>query len=198
MSDDQNNHVENMTEQDKAMLLDHNYDGIQEYDYPLPSWWVMTFVGTVLFAIPYFIYYSMMNGPSVRDEMNSDMSKLNKVRDAYAQSLIRFDPAKYAANNDAAKGLVVYEENCLSCHEEGGKGDIGPNMTDAYWIHADGSPEGMYEVIINGREDLGMPAWGEEISKDEIYQVISYLMSIKNTNVPGGKEPQGEMTEQGR
>lgn len=193
---DENNHVEHMTEEDKARLLDHNYDGIQEYDYPLPSWWVATFVGAIIFAIPYFIYYTLMDGPSLKDEMNSDMTVLNEVREAYAVQLTKFSPEMYAANSSVEKGLTVYEENCLACHEEGGKGDIGPNLTDAFWIHAKGTPETIYDVVVNGREreDQVMPPWGEDLSKEEIYQVVSYIMSIKNTNVPG-KEPQGEKVE---
>lgn len=195
---DENNHVENMTEQDKAMLLDHNYDGIQEYDYPLPSWWVMTFVGAIIFAIPYFAYYSLMGGPTLRQEMDQELTKLNEVRAAYALQLTQFNEQMYLANSDATKGAAVYEENCLSCHEEGGKGDIGPNLTDAHWIHVQNevTPAAIYDVVVNGRErgEEVMPPWGEDLSKEEIYLVVSYIMSIKNTNVPG-KEPQGEPIE---
>lgn len=192
MSDEKHN--DHMTEQDKALLLDHNYDGIQEYNYPLPSWWVATFVGAVIFAIPYFTYYTLMDGPTLRQEMNQELTKLNEVRKAYEVSLVAFDQAQYDSVQDPAKGIEVFNENCLSCHEEGGKGDIGPNLTDEYWIHAKGTPETIYEVVVNGREDLGMPTWKNDLSKDEIYQVVSYIMSIKNTNVPG-KEPQGEKVE---
>jgi cytochrome c oxidase cbb3-type subunit 3 len=189
---------DHLSEEDKAVLLDHNYDGIQEFDYPLPSWWVMTFVLTCLFGIPYIIYYNFMDGPSLRDEMNSNLTEINKVRQAYAVSLIKFDTAKYNGLKSAGgveKGAEVYEENCMSCHEEGGKGDIGPNLTDAYWIHARGTEDTIYEVVLNGRDEKGMPAWGEDLTSDEIYQVVSYVMSLKNTNVPGGKEPQGEKVE---
>jgi cytochrome c oxidase cbb3-type subunit 3 len=90
-------------------------------------------------------------------------------------------------------GLAIYEENCLSCHEEGGKGDIGPNLTDSHWLNVkDTSPETVYKFVVVGNEDNGMPAWGDVLSKDELYQVIAYVLSVKDTNIPGGNEPQGE------
>ena len=55
---------ENLTEEDKGLLLDHDYDGIQEFDYPLPNWWKLSFVLTVLFGIPYGIYYLALGGHS--------------------------------------------------------------------------------------------------------------------------------------
>ena len=187
---------EKLTEEDKGLLLDHDYDGIQEFDYPLPNWWKLSFVLTVLFGIPYGIYYLALGGPTLSDELARDMASLNKVRTAYAVKMAKFDNEAYSAfegPEGIALGAIVYEENCLSCHEEKGKGDIGPNLTDAYWIHAKGSASTIYEVVLNGREDKGMPTWKEDLTKDEILQVVSYLMSLKNTNVVGGKEKQGQL-----
>lgn len=185
---------EQLTEEDKKVLLDHDYDGIQEFDYPLPNWWKLSFVLTALFGIPYGIYYLALGGPTLKDELARDMASLNKVRVAYAVKMAKFDESAYSAfdNEEGTKlGAVVYEENCLSCHEEKGKGDIGPNLTDEYWMHAKGTPSTIYEVILNGREDKGMPTWKEDLTKDEILQVVKYLMAIKNTNIPDGKEKQG-------
>lgn len=187
---------EHLTEEDKSVLLDHDYDGIQEFDYPLPSWWTMSFVLTVLFGVPYMIYYLAMGGPTLAQEQEVDMAVLNKVRTAYAVRMAKFDDTAYAKfdNEEGAKlGAVVYDDNCMSCHEEGGKGDIGPNMTDSYWIHAKGTKETIYEVVLNGREDKGMPTWKEDLTKEEILQVVKYLMTIKDTNVADGKESQGEL-----
>ena len=195
MSDKNTDHL---SEDDKKVLLDHDYDGIQEFDYPLPNWWTMTFVLTILFGVPYSIYYLGMGGPTLVQEQAMEMKELNKVRTAYAVKMAKFDYDTYAQFDNAdgvAKGAVVYEDNCLSCHEEGGKGDIGPNMTDAYWIHAKGTKETIYEVVLNGRDDNGMPAWNEDLSKEEILQVVRYLMSIKDTNVAGGKESQGDLIQ---
>ncbi len=183
-----------INDNEKTILLDHDYDGIQEFDYPLPSWWVTTFVLCVLFAIPYMIYYNHMDGESLRQEMTREVKDLNEIKVAYAVKMAKFDDQLFNSLNNEENiklGSVVYEDNCLSCHEEGGKGDIGPNLTDAYWMHAKGTKETIYEVIFNGREEKGMPPWKEDLTKEEIYQVLTYLMTILNTNVQG-KEPQGE------
>ena len=57
-------HVE---EDEKHLLMDHNYDGIQELNNPLPSWWAFTFYFGIAFAIFYFILYQVMGAPSLSD-----------------------------------------------------------------------------------------------------------------------------------
>lgn len=185
-----------LNEKEANLLLDHNYDGIQEFDYPLPSWWTWTFVLGIVFAIFYIYYLQVANGPTIKDGFNKDMIAINKIRAEQALLTGNFDLGKYqtwkAGADFKKQGLEVFEENCLSCHEEKGKGDIGPNLTDKYWIHLKTiTPATVYGMINRGMEDNGMPAWGETISKEEMYAATSYVMSIINTNVEG-KEPQGE------
>jgi cytochrome c oxidase cbb3-type subunit 3 len=195
----ENNEPKNviLNEEEQSLLLDHNYDGIEEFDYPLPNWWTMIFIVTSIFGVFYFYYYQVAGGPTLRDEFNMKMSKINEVREKYAKDANNFDITAYNKLKDSdpqmVNGLAIYEENCLSCHEEGGKGDIGPNLTDSHWLNVkDTSPETVYKFVVVGNEDNGMPAWGDVLSKDELYQVIAYVLSVKDTNIPGGKEPQGE------
>lgn len=197
MSDD-NVKVELRDEEEKSLLLDHDYDGIHEFNYPLPSWWVWTWAISIIFSVLYLLYYQM-GGLTLREEFKAEWTAVQKVREESAKSLDKFEPELYAtisSNPEAvANGKVVYEDNCLACHAENGKGDIGPNLTDKYWLQAKGTPESIFPVVVNGIEDNGMPAWGEMIEKDEIYQVIAYVMTLVGTNHPEGKEPQGEPVE---
>lgn len=186
-----------LNEEEQSLLLDHNYDGIEEFDYPLPHWWTMIFVITSIFGVFYFYYYQIAGGPTLQEEHEAKMAKINEARAEYAKDANNFDLVVYNNLKDAdpklMNGLAVYEENCLSCHEENGKGDIGPNLTDPYWLNVKSTdPETLYKFVVVGYEDNGMPAWGEMLSKDELYQVIAYVLSLKDTNVPDGKEPQGE------
>ncbi|MBT3583958.1 MAG: c-type cytochrome [Halobacteriovoraceae bacterium] len=186
------------SEEEKKILLDHDYDGIQEFDYPLPNWWTMTFVLTSLFGIPYMIYYLFLGGPTLRQESELELAKIKTVRTAYAVKMAKFDHQAYdkvIAEGAASKGKEVFIENCASCHKDGGEGDVGPNLTDAYWMHAKATPETIYEVVLNGREDKGMPVWGEDLTKDEILAVVFHVMSLTNTNVANGKEPQGKKVD---
>jgi cytochrome c oxidase cbb3-type subunit 3 len=89
------------------------------------------------------------------------------------------------------KGEQVFLNNCIPCHKEKAIGDIGPNLTDEYWLWAKGTPESMFPVVFNGVPQNGMPTWGGTLSNDEIYQAISYVMTLHNTHQAGGKAPQG-------
>ena len=68
---------------EKELVLDHNYDGIKELDHPLPAWWVFIFIATIVFAIPYYFYYTHASGPSIRDEMKEELAKIYKIQDEY-------------------------------------------------------------------------------------------------------------------
>lgn len=139
-----------------------------------------------------------MGGPTLRDEFKNEWAKVEKVRAENAAKLDNFEPELFAAtiaDNGVEEGKKVFTQYCVECHKEGGRGDIGPNLTDKYWILAKGTPETIFPVVVKGSEENGMPAWGEMIEKKEIYQVISYVMTLVNTNHPEGKAPQGELVE---
>jgi cytochrome c oxidase cbb3-type subunit 3 len=187
-----------LNEEEKNLLLDHNYDGIEEFDYPLPSWWVWTFNGGIIFAAIYIYFYNYAGAPSLEDEYQAHLTKVEKVQEEQRKLTGNFSIDEYStwsksegATNQAA---VVFEENCLSCHEEGGKGDIGPNLTDSFWLNIkkEVTPLSLYSFIRVGNEDNGMPGWQDDLTKEELFAAVNYIMGIKNTNIAGGKEPQGE------
>ncbi len=188
-----------LQEDEKHLVLDHDYDGIHELNHPLPSWWTGSWILSFVFCVPYFMYYVLMDGPTLLDEYNTDMAKINKVIEAELANSSKFDMNQYStwvkANDGVAKGKVVYEDNCLSCHSDGGAGDIGPNLTDKYWINAKGDAKTIYPVVVNGVEDNGMPAWGEVLSKNELMSVVSYIITLQGTNPANAKEAQGELIE---
>lgn len=201
---DQNNHNDNHNEKlkvlddEKKLLLDHNYDGIHELDNPLPAWWRYIFYISVVFGIIYVIYYQFGSGPSLRDEFNKDFSAIQAIKDQLKAKSSSFNADQFAAVNNPTgikKGEEIFTNNCMVCHAEKGKGDVGPNLTDEYWLRAKGTPDTIFNVVYNGSVDNGMPAWSESISVDEIYLAVAYVYSLKNTHQPGGKEPQGEKIE---
>lgn len=185
-----------LNQSEQELLLDHNYDGIEEFDYPLPQWWVWTFIGGAVFAVLYIYMYNFAGAPSLKDEFDQSMAKIEAVREAQRKLTGNFDVEDFKAwqgsDNATQLAATVYEENCLSCHEEGAKGDIGPNLTDAYWVNFEEDPQAshLYAFIRKGNEDNGMPAWADMLSKEELYAAVHYVLSVKGKNVPG-KEPQG-------
>lgn len=185
-------------ENEKHLLLDHNYDGIQELNHPLPSWWQFTFYGAIVFSTVYFVYYQFMGGPSLKDEFNKDYAVIIAYQNEFKKKEGLFNPdlyAKFSTPEEIKKGEEVYTNNCFACHLENGKGDIGPNLTDEYWLWAKGTPESIFPVVFNGVPDNGMPTWSETLSRDEIYQVVAYIQTLHHTHQSGGKAPQGNKVE---
>lgn len=187
-----------MKQEEKNVLMDHDYDGIQEFDYSLPNWWLATFWGGIVFAVFYIVYFIFMNGPSLKHEYFAEAKKINTIRTKYMSELKKFDEVKFNSfrsdNNMVLFGQSVFENNCLACHNQNAAGDIGPNLTDNYWMFVEGKNKEIFQFIITGNPPGGMPAWGKVLSKDELYGVTAYISSMrgfKHTD-PLGKEPEGE------
>ncbi len=198
MSNENRNKDLHLEKDEEHLLLDHSYDGIQELDNPLPNWWQFTFYGAIVFSVFYFLFYMVLGGPTLRDEFNKDYAVVKAKQDELKSKDTAFDLSKYEAivkNDGIKKGEAVFATNCVPCHKEKGIGDIGPNLTDNSWIHAKGTPDTIYPVVFNGVPENGMPVWSEVLSADEIYQVVSYVQTLHNTNQPGGKAPQGTVVE---
>jgi cytochrome c oxidase cbb3-type subunit 3 len=197
------NHNDNKTEVhleegEKHLLLDHNYDGIHELDNPLPTWWQYTFYGGIIFAVLYFILFQIMGAPNLREEFKKEFAKIQTLQEEFNKKNGAFDEVKYQAilkDDGVKKGEAVFTTNCVPCHKEKGAGDIGPNLTDEYWINSKGTVATNYPVVFNGVPDKGMPTWSQTLSNDEIYQVVSYVQTLHNTHTPGGKAPQGNKVE---
>jgi cytochrome c oxidase cbb3-type subunit 3 len=183
---------------EKDILLDHNYDGIQELNHPLPSWWNFIFWAAIVYSVIYFAYYQFFNGPSLREEFDKDFAIIQTNQLEFKKANQSFKPELYSAvaNPEGInKGKEVYEVNCMPCHSDNGRGDIGPNLTDKHWLIAKSTPETIHRIVFSGSEENGMPAWGELISEEEIYFATAYVSSLKNTFQKPGKAPQGEVVE---
>ncbi|MDH4468523.1 MAG: cbb3-type cytochrome c oxidase N-terminal domain-containing protein [Bacteriovoracaceae bacterium] len=182
-------------EDEKKLLLDHDYDGIQELNHPLPKWWNFIFYTSCLFGLGYWAYYSFLGGPTQRDDLKQEMVGITAKQDEYKKLNSQYNEAKFAEFDkpeNLLKGKEVFANNCVQCHEDGGYGNIGPNLTDDYWLVSKGNPETNYNIVYSGSEANGMPAWGEVLSSDDIYLALVYVKSLKNTFHPKGKEAQGE------
>jgi len=187
-------------EREQDRLLEHEYDGIKEYDNPMPGWWVWIFVATILFSVVY-----ALNVPGIgtgRGRIASYEEEMARARAKYGDrakpagaaltdaQLVAFskDPAKLA------QGRTVFEASCSPCHRADAGGVIGPNLTDDYWIHG-GRPTQILGTITNGVADKGMPAWGSVLKPDDLPAVSAFVMSLRGTRPPEPKEPQGVKEE---
>lgn len=186
----------NKPEKDK--LLDHNYDGIEELDNPLPNWWVWLFYATIIFSVIYYIYFTFM-APSSAERVEAKVQQLDVVKQA--QKAAAAADAALGAKKDAfpsgpealALGKTVYTSRCLACHGTAGEGLVGPNMADKYWIHGKGTAPDIYKVIVEGVPAKGMIAWAPLLSDEEMRAVTVYIQTFQGTNPPNAKAPEGEL-----
>ncbi len=179
-----------MTNDTNKPIAGHSYDGIEELDNPLPMWWLATFFGTIIFGFVYYLHYEISGVTSLKTELAASMAEINALKKTGPS----FTEEKLAAaftEAGAKKGQEVYTGKCLACHGPELGGLIGPNLTDKAWIHGKGTRLDIMNTVAQGVLDKGMPAWAEMISQEELVNVVAFVYSKKNTNVAGGKPPQG-------
>ncbi|MBT1689067.1 cbb3-type cytochrome c oxidase N-terminal domain-containing protein [Dawidia soli] len=189
--------------QEQDIDMGHDFDGIRELDNHLPPWWKWLFAGTAVWAVAYLVVYHLYgNLPLQQEEYDQEVAVANEVarqrKAAQPVEEIDVNALKYIA--DAAileKGKGVFaNNNCGSCHRaDGGGNTIGPNLTDAYWLHG-GGIQNIFNTIKTGVVEKGMPAWGKTLSPQDVRDVTFYVMSLQGSNPADGKAPQGDLFEE--
>lgn len=185
-------------EREAEVMTDHEYDGIKELDNNLPPWWKYMFYFTIAFSVVYvFHYHVLRTGPSQEQEYQAQMAEGERMKQEY----LKFAAANVDENtvvfvNEAsalANGKKIFmDNNCGSCHGEKGEGNsIGPNLTDEYWLHG-GSINDIFKSIKYGIPAKGMIAWQSVLKPNEIQDLSSYIYSLRGSNPPNAKAPQGE------
>ena len=177
--------------QDK--LLDHTYDGIQEYDNPMPRWWLLTFAGTVIFAVIYlFDIGPVGNGKGRIADYEADMAAFAAAHPAPTGGDLNADQLLALTTDREAleDGKETYTAYCASCHAPDGGGLIGPNLADPYWLHG-GAITDIYKTVSNGVLEKGMPPWGKTLKPAQLAAVVAYVNTLKGTTPANPKAPQG-------
>jgi cytochrome c oxidase cbb3-type subunit 3 len=167
----------------------HVWDGdLRELNNPLPRWWLMLFIITLVFAVIYFALYpglgdykGKLNWSQV-GQLETEMSKAKveqdkifaKFKNASVEDLAR-DPQAHAI------GERLFLNNCAACHGSNAKGAKGfPNLTDNDWLHG-GSPEKIIETITLGRRGQ-MPIMAPAVgTPEEVRQVANYVLSLSGS-----------------
>lgn len=187
---------------DEDRLLEHDYDGIREYDNPLPRWWLLIFWVSVVWAVVYAanVIPGVGSGDGRASQYEREMAvarakygdpaadaQANAVDDATVRAAAA-DPAVVAA------GHQVFVTYCASCHREDAGGSIGPNLTDDYWLHG-AQPSQIHHVISNGVIDKGMPVWSTVLKPAQVLAATAYVTTLHGTRPKDPKEPQGVKME---
>ncbi len=170
----------------------HDYDGIQEFNNAAPFWWQLFFYISIVWGIGYFVYYQMLGGPTLDQELAARMAVINKTIAAAPQEPAPEQLAAVASSDTALDGgKKVYIEKCQACHADGGAGMVGPNLTDEYWLLGDGSLKSIVSSVKIGVPEKGMPAWGPLLTNDELLHVAAFVKSLAGTLPKNPKGPQG-------
>jgi cytochrome c oxidase cbb3-type subunit 3 len=177
-------------------LAHHVYDDIVEHDNKLPLWWQITLYGTVVFALVYWFGRRYDSIPSPAQAYQADVAAERAAEAERARARGTIDDAMLSTlakdPTTLAQGKEVFTTTCAACHKPDAGGNIGPNLTDAYWIHGN-KPTDIYKTVSEGVPAKGMPTWTPVLGEQRVEAAVAYVISIENTNVPGGKAPQGEL-----
>lgn len=180
-------------------LTNHDYDGIQEYDNPLPHWWLMIFLGTIIFSFIYWIHYEFGGGSHQLVELKNDLAMIEaksqkEAGQAEATRIESEDDLKKLVSDATVvtQGKGLYQGKCAACHGQELQGAIGPNLVDDYWIHGKGRLADIIKVVRQGVLDKGMPAWEAMLKEEEIKSVVAFIGSQQGSTPANPKPPQGE------
>jgi len=169
-------------------------DGILEEDNPIPSWFNITFIGTVIFGVLYMIFYTT-SGWSARGQWQDEVAAAAVHAEAAKVALPATNP--FAGDPEAiASGKEVFATVCAACHKPDGHGLVGPSLVDPFWKYGNTDAE-LYASVAEGRPG-GMPAWGTQLGSEKIWQALAYMATLPTTEEPGVGAPGQAVTAGGR
>lgn len=181
---------------EKDIMMEHQFDGISELDNPTPAWFMWLFYSTIAFAFIYMVYFHVLGyGLMQEEEYEIEMVAAQAERKIFlASSSNNIDESSVKVSTDAETmnaGKSVFAANCVACHGDKGQGSVGPNLTDEYWLHG-GTVGSLFKTIKYGVPEKGMISWEKMLTPKQISDVSNYILSLKGTNPPNGKAPQGD------
>ncbi|WP_339079266.1 cytochrome-c oxidase, cbb3-type subunit III [Pseudomonas sp. TMP9] len=175
--------------------MGHAFDGIEEYDNPLPKWWFMLFIGTIVFSVAYLVLYpGLGNWKGILPGYEGGWTQVKQWQHEVDKADELYGPifAKYAAmpieqvaqDEQALKmGGRIFASNCSVCHGSDAKGGYGfPNLTDNDWLYG-GDPQTIKTSLLYGRQAV-MPAWKDSIGEEGIRNVAGYIRTFSGLNNP--------------
>jgi cytochrome c oxidase cbb3-type subunit III len=192
-------------EQRQVETTGHSWDGIEEYNNPLPRWWVWVFYATIVWGIGYSIAYPAwplisqatpgLLGASTRADVAAEIAAVDASNAAIKEKLIAADLNAIGADPDLAAyaanaGAAVFKTNCTTCHGTGAAGFEGkgyPNLLEDDWLWG-GTMEDIHLTITHGIRNTTdpdaryseMPKFGVDgiLDETQIAQVAEHVLAI--------------------
>jgi cytochrome c oxidase cbb3-type subunit 3 len=184
-------------EEEKDITIDHEYDGIQELDNPVPIWFNALFYGTIVFGLIYLLVYHVFGwGMNQDQEYLHEVAMAEKAKQEYlAQAANLVDESSVEFNAALAPaGKAIYTANCAACHGANGEGTIGPNLTDRSWLHG-GEIKDIFKTVKYGIPEKGMVPWEQTLTPGQIAEVSSYIITLRDSNPANQKAAEGTAVE---
>lgn len=184
-------------ENEGQLLLHHDYDGIKELDNNLPPWWVYLFYACIVFAVIYMVRFEILGADNQEMELTKEMAQAQIDIAEYKKTAPDLMDEKtvtlLTTPADLAAGKAIFTANCIPCHRADAGGQIGPNLTDEYWILGGGIKNVFHTLVNGGRDGKGMISWKGTLKPKQMQEVASYVLSLKGTNPKDPKAPDGEI-----
>lgn len=196
----------------------HSWDGIEEYDNPMPRWWVWVFYACIVWGIGYSIAYPAwplihgatqgLLGPTLRTEVVAEIARFDAANAPIKAKLNAADLASIPGNDELktyaiSAGASVFKNNCAQCHGSGAAGVQGkgyPNLLDNDWLWG-GDMEAIHTTIAHGIRNTTdgdarysqMPSFGKDgiLEKAQIDDVVEHVLQIS------GQDHDAAMAEAG-
>ncbi|NSX54884.1 cytochrome-c oxidase, cbb3-type subunit III [Parasulfitobacter algicola] len=205
---------QNQKNPDDVETTGHSWDGIEEFDNPMPRWWLWTFYATIFWAVLYTIAYPAwplisqatpgLLGYSTRGEVAEQIALVEENNAAINEQLASVELTEIAANSELGTyaenaGGSIFATYCSQCHGSGAAGAVGyPSLLDDDWLWG-GDIENIYLTIAHGirNDDLDsryseMPAFGDILEDPEIDQLVNYVISLSGTPEDAAMAAAGE------
>ena len=177
----------------------HVWDGdLEEYNNPLPRWWLGLFIITVVFGLGYLVLYpGLGNFPGTKNWSQVDQwqAQVNAQRAKFEDSVARLAnmDLRQLSQDTAAMSTAknLFGQNCAQCHGSDARGAKGfPNLTDNDWLWG-GQEDTVLATISQGRQGM-MPPWGEVLGEQGVDEVATYVYSLTHADAPADKAAAGK------
>ena len=170
--------------------MGHVWDeDLQEYNHPLPRWWLNLFYITLAWGAVFLLFYPglpIFEGlkkwtqyKQYEEELSAADAKYGPIFEKFAAQ----DIPSLAKNTEAITiGQRLFATYCIQCHGSDARGARGyPNLADTDWLWG-GSPAQITETILNGRQGV-MPAWGQILGEEKVDDVAEYVLGLSGRPV---------------
>jgi cytochrome c oxidase cbb3-type subunit 3 len=175
-------------------LLDHEYDGIREYDNPTPGWWHIIFLASVIFSVFYFAFWQF--SPMAYTPQEAWTTRQNVETKKLFAGIGEISPdvagMRKLMGDEKLMSYAsgVFQMNCAQCHAKDGGGINGVNLTDNVYKNVKVMPD-IITVITAGANNGAMPAWRNNFSEKERVLIAAYVANLRGTTPARGREPEG-------